>query len=140
MSEKDLQEKIFQFQVLEDKFKELNQKRELFTIKLAELEQTKQAIDDIAGSNDDEILIPLGSGVFVPGKLEKKEKMIVSLGENAAMEKDVEEIKSILEKRRKILEEGIESVKKSMLNIAQEMQAIQVEAQELLHKEEEKAG
>ncbi|MEM5793598.1 MAG: prefoldin subunit alpha [Candidatus Aenigmatarchaeota archaeon] len=139
MSERELQEKVYQFQVLEEKFKELNQRRELFAVKLMEVEQTKQAIEDILNSNEEEIMIPLGSGVFAHGKVDKKQKMLVSFGSDIVIEKDVDEVKSILDKRKKILEEGIESVKDTMLKVAKDMQNIQYEAEELISKQE-KAG
>jgi len=139
MSEKELQEKILQYQVLEEKFKELNQRRELFAVKLLEVEQTMQAIEDINKSNEDEIVMPLGSGVFAPGKINKKENMIVSLGGDIAVERDLENVKSILEKRKKILEDGIENVKNAMVKVANDMRTIQLEAQDLL-KDEDKAG
>ena len=135
MSQKELQEKMLRYQMLEERFKQMNQQRELFAMKLMEIEQTKQAIQEIK-SKESDVLVPLGSSVFLPGKVEKENKIVVGIGADIVVEKNADEVKKILEDRKKTLENGIENVQKNMLQVAQEMQSLQAEAQELLPKKQ----
>ena len=131
MSQKQLQEKMLKYQTLEETLNQLNQRRELFTMKLIEIEQTKQTIEEVEKSKEADVFLPLGSGVFLPGKVSKKEKIIVGLGADIAVEKNVEEVKKVLEDRKKTLENGLEGVQINMLQVAQQMQTLQAEAQRL---------
>ncbi len=134
MTQTQLQEKMLQYQMLEEKFKALNQRRELFSMKLVEIEQTNQAIGEVEKSKETDVFVPLGSSVFLPGKLNKKEKMIVGIGADIAVEKNVEEVKKVIEDRRKTLENGLETVQSNMLQIAQQMQSLEPEIQKMLTK------
>lgn len=139
MSQKELQQKMFEYQVLEENFKQLNQRRDLFTMKLMEIEQTNQAIGELEKSKADDVFLPIGSSVFLPCKVNKNEKMIVSIGADLALEKDLTEAKKILEERRKTIENGLENVQMDMLRIANRMRVLEPEIQEMISKTE-KAG
>jgi len=135
MTQKQLQQKMMEYQMMEEKMKQIGQQRDLFATKLMEIEQTEQAIREIEKSKQEDVFIPLGSGLFLPGKIDKKEKIIVGIGSDIIMEKGSEEIKKILEERKKILENGMENIQNNMLQIAQEMKSLQTEVQKLLTKQ-----
>jgi prefoldin alpha subunit len=140
MSEREMQEKLLRYQMLEQSLKELNERGELFSMKLMEIEQTEEAIEEIKKSKLDNVFVPLGSNVFLPGKLDKKEKMIVGIGADVALEKNIEEVKDVLGERKKTLEQGLQNVQNNMMKIAQQMQDIQREAQSLMSKTQKSAG
>jgi len=127
MSQKELQEKMLRYQMLEEKFKQMNQQREMFAMRMMEIEQTKQAIEELEKSGESEVLVPLGSSVFLPGKINKKEKVVVGIGTDTLVEKSSDEVKKILEDRKKTLETGLENIQNNMLKVAQEIQSIQEE-------------
>ncbi|MBD3155625.1 MAG: prefoldin subunit alpha [Candidatus Aenigmarchaeota archaeon] len=131
MSQKELQEKMIQYQALEETFKELNERRDIFTSKMMEIEQTKEAIDEVIKAKEDEVYIPLGSSVFLPGKLNKKEKMIVGIGADAIMEKNVDEVKEILDQRKKMIEDGLEDVQNHMKDVVGKIRKIEPEIQKM---------
>jgi len=137
MSQKELQDKMVEYQMLEEKFKQLNERRELFTMRLMEIEQTEQAIEELKKSKGNDILVPLGSSLFLPGKIDKKEKLVIGIGADVALEKDVSEARKILEKRRKILEDGLENVQKNMLQIANQMRILEPEIQKMVVKSQQ---
>lgn len=136
MSQKELQQKMLEYQFLEEKFKELQQSRELFTMKIMEINQSSEALEEIEKSKQDDVFLPLGSSIFVPGKIDKKEKMIVGVGADIAVEKNIGEIKELLEKRKKTLENGLESVQNNMLEIANQIRVLEPKIQEMLSKTE----
>jgi len=139
MSQKELQQKMLEYQILEENFKQLNQRRELFMMKLMEIEQTDQAIEELEKSKESDVLLPIGSSVFLPGKVSEKEKLVVGIGADIVLEKDASEVKEILGKRRKTLEVGLENVQQNMLQIANQMKVLEPEIQKMI-EETQKAG
>jgi len=130
----ELEQKYFQYQILEEKGKALAQRRELFFAKLTEVQTTVAALEQIKKTKDKDIFLPLGSSVFVPGTIDKKEKLIVGLGADIAVEKDIEEIEKIIEKRKDILQQGLESVNEQLIGIENEMARLGPELQKLMPK------
>ncbi len=140
MPQKQLQEKMLQYQTLEETLKQLNERRELFGNRLMEIDQTKQAIQEVEKSKEDDVFVPLGSSVFLPGKLNKKEKMIVGLGADVALEKDPDEVRKILDERKKILEKGIEDLQNKMIEVVGQIRELEPEIQKLLSESQLKTG
>jgi len=140
MPQNEIQQKLMQYQALENTLQELSQRREIFGMRLMEIEQTKQALDEIKDSKDSDVFVPLGSSVFLPGKLKEKEKMIVEVGADVALEKEPDQVKRILEEKKKILEEGLEDLQKDMMNIVKQMRTIQPELQKAMSQQQKPAG
>ena len=130
--QKTLQEKVYRYQILEQSAKALAQKRELFINKMMEVENTLSTIEEIQKSKGEEIFLPLGSSVYVPGTVKKKNKMIVGLGADVAIEKDAKKTKEILMKRKKVLEDGLKSVETQMLTVGNQMAKLEPEINRLL--------
>jgi len=84
------------------------------------------------------VLVPLGSSVFLPGKVSEKE-LVMGIGADIVLEKNVNEVKEILEKRKKTLEDGLENVQQNMLQIANQMKVLEPEIQKMI-EESQKAG
>ena len=65
-----------------------------------ELDIVLASIDEILKQKGDETLVPIGSGVFVKGKLVNKNKVFVNVGADVVIEKNVEEAKKIINAQR----------------------------------------
>jgi len=130
--QKQLQQKMMEYQLMEERLKQIDQQRDFFIEKMVEIEQTKQAVEELEKNKEEDVLVPLGSGLFLPGKINKKEKMLIGIGSDIILEKDSEGINNILEQRKKILEDNLENIQNSMMQIAKEMQLLQKEIQKLL--------
>ncbi len=133
-NQKDIQEKLLRYQMLENQIKALNQRRELLLSKILEMESTLNSIQEIKKSKGDEILLPIGSNVHVPGSLKKIQKMIVELGSNIAIETTPEKTKEILDKRKIILEDGLKTVEQQLMMISQELMRLEPEIQAMIQK------
>ena len=65
-----------------------------------ELDIVLSSLDEISKQKGDETLIPLGSGVFVKGKLLEKNKVFINVGADVVINKNVKEAKEIMEKQK----------------------------------------
>ena len=136
MEKKNLRSKLLEFQLVENRLKVLESRRNLILSKIAEIERTIQCLNDVQKSGESEILLSIGSNVYVPGSLKKSEKILVELGAGVAVEKSVEGARSFLEKKLKILENGIASIENEMVNLSQRLNELGREIRKKVEKVE----
>jgi len=134
MDQKELQEKMLRYQILDNKGKALINRRDLLLAKIMEIETTLSSIVEVEKSKGQEILLPLGSNVHVPGTLKKTNDMVVELGANVAIESSSEKTKEILDKRKKILEDGLKTIENDIVAISNELMRLEPEIKALLEK------
>ncbi len=134
MNQKELQEKLARYQILDSRVKALMSRRDLLLTKILEIETTLTSIEEIEKGKKQEILLPLGSNVHIPGNLRKVKKMIVELGANIAIETTVKKTKDILNKRKDVLEGGLKTIENQMTAISNELIRLEPEIKALLEK------
>ncbi len=126
----EMQEKMLVYQVLEQRINSLVQQRELLTSELVEIENTLSSIDEIRESKET-VLFPIGSSAYVRGNIEDNDKIIVNVGANVAMEKDIEGGKSILSDRKNEIKDAIESIQTDIENASNMMYRIETEIKQM---------
>ena len=72
-----------------------------------------------------EILVPIGSGSFIHGKLASKEKVVLNVGAGVSIEKTAAEAREIMLVRKAEVLEGSRKLNEVLAKIDQEMQRIQ---------------
>ncbi len=82
-----------------------------------------------------EMLVPIGSGSFIHGKLASKEKVILNVGAGVSIEKTATEAMETLAVRKAEVLEGSRKLNETLAKIDQEMQRIQA----IMQKFEESA-
>lgn len=83
-------------QLLED----LRRRIEVLNTTLAELASAKSALEEISALGEgEELLVPIGAGVFVRAKLANNRSVLVTLGANIIVERTVDEARKFLEER-----------------------------------------
>lgn len=133
MSERELQEKIVTYRILESRLDALIRQRDLLAKKIIEIQSTLASIDEIEKSKEG-ILFPIGGEAYTTGKVIDKEKLIVEIGANVALEKTVVEGKETLNKRRSELESALGEIQKEILRISAAIDQLGPEIQELSQK------
>jgi prefoldin alpha subunit len=129
MTEKELQEKLLIYRILEANFNSLMKERETLLAKLVEIQTTLQSIEEIKKS--DNILFAIGSEAYAFGKIKEKEKLIVEVGSGVALEKTFEEAKKTLDKRRLEIEKTLNEVERNIIEISSKLQELAPEIEKL---------
>lgn len=132
--QKELQEKLITYRILEARLNSLLKQRDLITSKLLELQSTLSSINEIEKSQ--EILFPLGSEAYTFGKIIEKNKIILEVGAGIALEKNLEESKNSLNKRRVEFEKILNETQKNFLEVSSVMDGLSMEIQNLGQKAE----
>ena len=139
MDEKELQEKIMTYRLLEARLDSLVKQRDVLINRLIELQSTLQSIDEIEKSDED-ILFPIGSNAFKSAKIVSKDKMIVEIGANVALEKSAEEGKVIINRRKDEIEGLINQIQDEIQKISVAVNQLGPELQEMANKLQKQAG
>ncbi len=72
-----------------------------------------------------ETLVPIGFGSFVKASLSSPDKVVVGIGAGVSVEKNTDDAKAFLEKRKDELTKYREQLNETIAKIAQELQNIQ---------------
>lgn len=134
--EKELQEKIIAYRVVEARIESLLRQREALANKLMEIETTLRSIDEVERT-DSNLLFSPGSEVHFAGKITDKKNVIVEIGANTALEKTFEEGKEILKKRKAGIENLIINIEKNLLQLSSSLQELESQLNEMAEKGKE---
>jgi len=92
-------------QLLED----VRRRVDILNTTLAEISAAKSALEEVSSlSEGEELLVPVGAGVFVRAKLAGKDKMLVTLGASIMVEKTLEDTRKYLEEREQKVRDALQ--------------------------------
>jgi len=130
-----VQEKIMQYQELQQNLQMLEQYKQGVLSALQEISSTQETLKELQkAKNDDEVLFPIGSGILVPGKLNNSKEALTSIGGKTLVMKTLEESNNFLQKRRGEQEEILVNLDKQIQEHYSAVQKTMTEIQELQKK------
>ena len=127
----DLQKLVVQYQILEANFKAMQERIDMLNETIAEIEKTKMALEELEMTKPNKSLIPLGSGSFIPGKIENTEDVIIGVGSGVAINKKRKDAVAVLDIRLNELEGSLNDLTKQMTKTAFEIEKIQEEVESM---------
>lgn len=127
--EEEFREKLLTYRYLEARLESIAAQKNILMNKISEITATLNSIEELV--KNDNILFPIGSEAFVPGKILEKNKVIVEIGANVALEKDIDNAKIILEKRKKEIERTNSELEVEIVQISNSLRKLAPEIQEL---------
>ncbi len=138
-SQQEMQEKLVLYQLLQQHLETLKQQAVLLQNRFMELEVTKQAVDDIKKIKQvNDTLIPLGSGVYVHGKINDIKKVLVDVGAGVMMNKDIDASLAVIEDKRAEVEKLLESLQGEVNEVVQKINQIGAQLQAMMQQEKGK--
>ena len=133
MSEKELQEKVMMYRVIEGRMEALIKQRDLFLNKIVELQNTVASIDEIANTKED-ILFSIGSEAYSFGKASDNRKIIVEVGAGVALEKTFDEAKDTIGKRQDDIASAVNEIQQDIQKLSFALDELEPEIQSLMHE------
>lgn len=134
--EKKAQEMYMEFQMLDQHIKQLQKQLEMMTHQLLELNATSNSLDEFKKiDSGKEIFVPLSSGIFATAGIRDTSEVLVNVGANVAVKKDVASAKKLvqdqMEEIKKIQKQMMEQLEKLTGHAAQ----LEMKLQEIVSKE-----
>ena len=130
MSQNEALENYQAIQELNKQLQVFQQQMELLEHQVGELNQVKEGLESIGNaSGEEEIMIPLGGGVFFKGKMTEKGKVIMNVGSGVVVEKNVEGASKILNEQITQMTSIRENLTKEIEDVSMQMQKLQMAMQ-----------
>jgi len=123
----DLQDKALMLQLIKQQMEALDKRILLLEEKRAELEIITQALESLEKQKNKELLIPLGSGVFLQGKLLNANTVFVEVGANVVIKKDWSQAKELIKSQINELEKAQMKLREELVLMNEEAEAREME-------------
>lgn len=123
--EKKMQELYMEFQMLDQHIKQLQKQLEMITHQLIDMNMTSNSLDEFGTIKEGkEIFVPLSSGIFAKASIRDTSELLVNVGANVAIKKDIASTK-------KLIQNQIEEIKKIQKQMAEELDRLVEHAAQL---------
>jgi len=122
------QELLYKFSMFEQQIQALQQQLKVVEESSIDLNSLNFGLDELKGKTDEEILAPLGRGIFVKAKL-ASEDLLVDVGGKNFVKKNIEDTKKIIGEQIGKLEKIKEDLDKKLTGIDKELMQTIEEAQ-----------
>ena len=104
--EKKLQKLYMQFQVLEQHIKQMQQQAAALNAQLLDLISTTHSLDELKNvKSGTEILVPISSGIYAKGEIKDNSHLIVNVGANITVSKNLDDTRKIVETQAEEMKE-----------------------------------
>lgn len=123
------QELMFKFQMFEQQIKQLQQQLEAVEQGIMEMTSLHLGLNDIVGAIGNEIMAPIGRGIFAKAKL-ISEELIVDVGGRNFVSKSVSETQEIIKEQLDKLDEIKNELNGNLEQINQDVTKTMIEAQQ----------
>ncbi len=98
--QQELQQRILELNMLDAKFKEMQQQIQIVDQQLNELQILENNLNEIEKTKENsETLSQLGPGVFIKSSIKKNNEVFVDIGSKIIVKKNPEETKQLIKKR-----------------------------------------
>lgn len=128
-TEEDIQQKIIVYQLLERQAEALKEQMIMVEQRMLEVKSTREAVDGMK-SEESDIMIPIGSGVYKTGSLKGK-KLIVDIGSGIMLTKDKTSVSKYIQDALAELEKGHGQVEKQFMSVIEKLNETALDIQEM---------
>lgn len=135
-TEEELKQKYMQFKMMQEQLEKLQEHAEMLKQRNSELELTSESLKEIEKTKaNTEILAPLADGIFMKTELKDNQKLILNVGADVIVEKDVPEVLKLIEEQKQSLILKVVEVESIIENIQQQSILIYQELEENMSEE-----
>ena len=124
------QELAMQFQMFEQQIRMIQEQQQAVEQAIVDLSSLNFELDELVGKKDEEILSPIGRGIYANAKL-TSEELLVDIGNKNFVKKTIPETKVIIKNQIKKLEKAKEELNKELEKINTELTNVFMEHQKL---------
>lgn len=132
----ELQALLYQYQLLSAQAEMLQKQNELLSTTLEEINNTIKTLGDMKGiQKGQEIMVPMGAGIFASGTIQEAERLLVNIGADTLCKKSASEALEIMEKRKAHLDEIMKKLSQDLAKTQLGLAALEPELQKLVEKQ-----
>lgn len=135
MSEKEAQQKYIELQILTNQIKQIQQQISALENQSLALMELKDNLFEVSKVNPGtEILIPMGSSIFLKAELKDNKDIVMGVGSNVTVKKDIVSSQKVIESQINELNLLVSQLEHELEHIAIEAQSKQQELISMVQK------
>lgn len=136
----EMQRKMSELESYKKMLQQYQQQKSQIMMGVQELVSAKSTIEGMKNiENGTEIIIPIGGGTFIKGRIDDPKSIITSVGADIALTKDVESAKEHIDAQIKAAEDSANKMDEELQNIEMQAQKVYMEIESSAAKEDGKA-
>jgi len=137
MHTEELQQKYYEFQVLNENVQKIQQQIALVKKQIEELERVDSALANALSSNkDSKLLCPLGAGIYLKSEMKDTTEIVMGVGAGVCVTKNSEEAKEQVETQLKEMRDILSQLENEIIIKTNELQVLQRRLQGELHSKD----
>jgi prefoldin alpha subunit len=133
MNDEKIKQLYMEMQVYQKQLKQFQEALENINNKEAEIAYIKESLTNLSDMKEgDDLLVPINNGIFVKAKLVETEKVLVNVGSDIVVQKDIPSTQTMMDKQlgeikkyQKGIEADMQDVHDKMSKIEQEFKKIE---------------
>ncbi|KXB06910.1 hypothetical protein AKJ51_02520 [candidate division MSBL1 archaeon SCGC-AAA382A20] len=133
--QEELQQVVGELREAQQNVEILQSQSEELKNSINEIESTKETLEGIeeveAGT---ELLVPLGSGSYLPVEAHKPDKVLMDLGADLVAERSPEKVSELIDKQKKDIEGSLEEIQNRIKKLNEKIEELRPKAQELIEE------
>jgi prefoldin alpha subunit len=114
------QELMIKFQIFEQQINAINQQQEAIEQAIVEMGSLNLGLEELIGKKDNEIMAPIGRGIYARAKL-ISEELLVDIGNKNLVKKTIPETRELIQEQIKKLESIREELNGELQKINEEL-------------------
>jgi|GEM_PF-1874684 prefoldin alpha subunit len=111
------------YQRLQAEAESVAQQLEILKMSMGEIERAVMAIEEIEKGGTD-VKMSVGAGAFVDAKITNTDKVMVTIGSGLSVEKDINDAKEFLKKRKDNITKAYEEGSKTLRELTQQLEEL----------------
>jgi prefoldin alpha subunit len=124
------QELIYKLSMYEQQIQQIQQQLEIVEKTIIDITALNSELEELKGKTGEEIMAPIGRGIFAKAKL-SSEELLVGVGDGNLVKKSIPETKKIIEKQISKLNEVKAELSDNLEKIGKEIEGLIKEAREI---------
>jgi len=138
--QKELNEKYLEMQILDQQLKQVNQQLLNLDNQTLELQRIEENLGDLKETkNGTELLVALGGGIFSRAELKDNKTVLMNVGANVVIEKDIPSSKEVISRQIDQIKDVATQMEQEFQMLAMKSQILQQDLQKLASEMKGKA-
>lgn len=135
MNKEEAMEKYTELQMLDQQTNQIQQQLSLLENKLIQLKDLQSNLDDLNKTKEGtEILAPIGAGIFVKSAVKDPKNVLMNIGGDVVVKKDVVHSKKLIEEQVIEIEDILGNLSKELAHFNLKSQSLRQELQSGIDK------
>jgi prefoldin alpha subunit len=132
--DQDLQTKVMQVRYLEGYLEDLANRENVAMSTLNDIQNAEDTIEELEKGKKLETMVYIGGGMYTPSKMGATKKVLVNVGQNVVVEKNLENAQTFLREKKSDIKDALNEIGQQKQQAAYTLQRLREDVEGTLRK------